>query len=71
MEECKEEKQRGEAVSDIITAEDMVDILRIGDGDYSFCCPLLGAYPCERHLRGCYCHELHLQNHYAALEGKP
>ena len=57
-------------MSDIVTAEDMVNIIRDGYGDYSFCCPLIGLYPCERHRRGCHCHELHLKNYQAALEGK-
>lgn len=39
-----------------ITAADIVA------NDPTFCCPLIGAYPCERDRRGCFCHELHLIN---------
>jgi len=53
----------------VITAADVVD--------ETFCCPLIGLYPCERERRGCSCHELHLINQHdiegraAALEGEP
>lgn len=39
-----------------VTAADIVQ------GDPTWCCPLVGLYPCERERRGCYCHELHLIN---------
>ena len=40
----------------VITAADVVD--------ETFCCPLIGLYPCERERRGCSCHELHLINQH-------
>jgi hypothetical protein len=42
----------------VVTAADVVST------DPSWCCPLLGAYPCEQSRRGCYCHELHLLNQH-------
>lgn len=47
---------------EIITAEDMAK--RDPFNGYAFCCPLIGAYPCEQHRRGCFCHELHLINEH-------
>ena len=37
-----------------------VNAADIAEGDPAWCCPLVGLYPCERELRGCYCHERHL-----------
>lgn len=51
-------------MSEIVTAEDMVRILRETCRDNGFFCPLAGMYPCELTRRGCYCHELHLINHH-------
>ena len=49
-------------MAEIITAEDMAK--RDPYDGYAFCCPLVGAYPCEQLRRGCYCHELHLKNEH-------
>ena len=42
----------------------MITAADITVSDPTFCCPLIGVYPCERERRGCYCHELHLINQH-------